>query len=205
MLANRPAFRWIEKLMSDMNTDIACIRLGNVHVVPVSCPSIACEFLKKQDANFSSRPLCMSAELISSGYLTTILVPFGQQWKKMKKIVSNELVSPARLQWLHDMRIQEADNLVRVAAQQYCGNVIRRMVFNKRYFGEGGKNGGPGLEEEQHVEAIFTLLSEALTSLTQRMRLIDRSREGARAMLERILTIRIPSKTVETESKARDP
>lgn len=29
MLANRPAFRWIHKLMSDMDTDIACIRLGN--------------------------------------------------------------------------------------------------------------------------------------------------------------------------------
>ncbi|KAF7843837.1 isoleucine N-monooxygenase 2-like [Senna tora] len=176
MLANKPAFRWIHKLMRDMNTDILCIRLGNVHVVSVSCPSIACEFLKKQDANFASRPLCVSAELVSSGYLTAVLVPSGEQWKKMKRIISKELISPARLQWLHDMRIQEADNLVRyvysqcsnnnkdgvvnvrVVAQQYCGNVIRRMLFNKRCFGEGGKDGGPGLEEEEHVKAIFTLL-----------------------------------------------
>ncbi|KAF7843833.1 isoleucine N-monooxygenase 2 [Senna tora] len=177
MLANKPAFRWIHKLTSDMNTDILCVRLGNVHVVSVSCPSIACEFLKKQDANFASRPLCMSAELVSSGYLTAILSPFGEQWKKMRRIISNELISPARLAWLHDMRIQEADNLVsyvysqcnnnkdghglvdvRVLAQHYCMNVIRRMFFSKRYFGEGGKDGGPGLEEERHVDAIFVLV-----------------------------------------------
>ncbi|XP_054813249.1 isoleucine N-monooxygenase 2-like [Prosopis cineraria] len=178
MVANKPVFRWIDKLMSDFNTDVLCLRLGSVHVVPVSCSRIACEFLKKQDANFASRPLSMAADLISGGYLNTTLVPFGEQWKKMKKLVRNELISPMRLQWLHDKRAQEADNLVRyvygmcnnntenkgglvnlrVVSQQYCGNVIRKMIFNKRYFGEGGKDGGPGFEEEVHVDATFTLL-----------------------------------------------
>jgi len=35
MLANQPATRWIHKMMEEMNTEIACIRLGNVHVIPV--------------------------------------------------------------------------------------------------------------------------------------------------------------------------
>ncbi|XP_061350516.1 isoleucine N-monooxygenase 2-like [Gastrolobium bilobum] len=173
MLANKPTFRWIQKLMNDLDTEIACIRLGNVHVIPVTSPEIAREFLIKHDAVFASRPLNWSSEHVSSGYLTTALVPFGEQWKKMKKVLRNDLLSPLRHQWLHDKRMEEADNLVRyiynqckngglvnvrVAAQSYSGNVIRRLVFNKRYFGKGKEDGGPGFEEMEHVQALFIVL-----------------------------------------------
>ncbi|TXG46886.1 hypothetical protein EZV62_026180 [Acer yangbiense] len=179
MLKNKPTFRWIHELMKEMNTDIACIRFGNVHVIPVTCPEISREFLRKQDALFTSRPISMSTEMTSKGYLSTILVPSGEQWKKMRRIVSTHVVSPAKHRWFHMKRIEEADHLVRyvykqcknvsesggglvkvrVAAQQYCGNVIRKMVFNKRFFGEGSEDGGPGLEEEEHIDAIFKVLA----------------------------------------------
>ncbi|KAI4353187.1 hypothetical protein L6164_002153 [Bauhinia variegata] len=156
-----------------MNTAIACIQLGSVHVVVVNSPVIAREFLKTQDAVFASRPTSMSTHIVSRGYLTTALVPFGEQWKKMKKILVKELLSPQKHQWLHDERIGEADNLVRyvfnqcndpnkgglvnvrIAAQHYCGNVIRKMIFNKRYFGKNMKDGSPGFEEVEHVDATF--------------------------------------------------
>ena len=176
MLANKPVFRWIHKLMEDMNTEIACIRIGNVHVIPVTCPNIAREFLRKHDADFASRPTSMSTDIISFGYLTTVLVPFGQQWKKMKKMLVNDLLSPKKHQWLQDKRNEEADNLmfyvynkckkvkdcglvnVRTAAQHYGGNVIRKLIFGARYFGEGRNDGGPGFEESEHLDATFTLL-----------------------------------------------
>ncbi|XP_061341840.1 isoleucine N-monooxygenase 2-like [Gastrolobium bilobum] len=176
MLANKPAFRWIHKLMQEMNTEIACIRLGNVHVITITSPTIACEFLRKHDADFASRPISMSTHIVSSGYVTTALVPFGEQWKKMKKMVANHLFSPMKHQWLQDKRTEEADNLmfyiynkcknvndrglvnVRDVAQHYCGNVIRKMIFIARYFGKGRKDGGPGFEEAEHVDAIFILL-----------------------------------------------
>ncbi|KAK0577928.1 hypothetical protein LWI29_002454 [Acer saccharum] len=179
MLKNKPTFRWMHELMKEMNTDIACIRFGNVHVIPVTCPEISREFLRKQDALFTSRPISMSTEMTSKGYLSTILVPSGEQWKKMRRIVSTHVVSPAKHRWFHMKRIEEADHLVRyvyeqcknvsesggglvkvrVAAQQYCGNVIRKMVFNKRFFGEGSEDGGPGLEEEEHIDALFKVLA----------------------------------------------
>ncbi|AET03634.1 putative oxidoreductase [Medicago truncatula] len=176
MLANRPTFRWIQKMMNDLNTDIACIRLGNVHVITISDPEIARELCIKQDAIFASRPSSWSNEYVTNGYLTTALTPFGEQWKKVKKVISNELVSPLRHKWLHDKRVEEADNIVRyvynkctkiggdgivnvsVAAQYYSGNVIRRLLLNKRYFGNGSEDYGPGLEEIEYVEAIFTVL-----------------------------------------------
>ncbi|KAK7390170.1 hypothetical protein VNO78_25469 [Psophocarpus tetragonolobus] len=178
MLANKPAHKWIHNLMKEMNTQIACIRLGNTYVIPVTCPTIATLFLREQDATFASRSLTMCTDLVSSGYSTTILVPFGDQWKKMKKILTNDLLSPHKHLWLHDKRSEEADNLVfyvynkskdvnaaggglvniRSVARHYCGNVIRKIVFNTRYFGKGRTDGGPGFEEVEHLDSIFVLL-----------------------------------------------
>ncbi|KAK2440565.1 isoleucine N-monooxygenase [Trifolium repens] len=174
MLANNSPNRWIHKIMEEMNTEIACIRLGNVHVITITCPTIACEFLKKHDADFASRPLSMASDIISNGYLTSVLVPYGEQWKKMKKIIVKDLFSPRRHQWLQDKRNEEADNLmfyvynkcnngglvnVRIATQHYCGNVYRKCFFNTRHFGNGMKDGGPAVEEVEHVEAAFILLN----------------------------------------------
>ncbi|GMI98582.1 hypothetical protein HRI_003527500 [Hibiscus trionum] len=100
---------WILGFMKEMNTEIACIRLGNVHVIPITCPEIGREFLKKHDAVFVSRPLTMATDVLSKGHLTTIFSPFGDQWKKMKRVMVSELLSPARHQWLYEKRVDEAD------------------------------------------------------------------------------------------------
>ncbi|KAK5794708.1 phenylalanine N-monooxygenase-like isoform X1 [Gossypium arboreum] len=175
---NKPVFRWILGLMKQLGTDIACIRLGHVHVIAVTSPEIAREFLKKHDSVFASRPKTMAAEYATRGFLSTALVPWGDQWKKMRKVMASNVINPARLSWLLHKRTQEADNLVRfiynqcinhenlhggvinlrLAVRQYTGNAIRRMMFNTRYFGKGREDGGPGYEEEQHVESLFTVL-----------------------------------------------
>ncbi|GLT40970.1 hypothetical protein SLA2020_150640 [Shorea laevis] len=48
---------------------------------------------------------------------------------------------------------------VRTVTQHYCGNIIRKLVFGQRYFGEGKEDEGPGMEEEEHVNALFKMLS----------------------------------------------
>ncbi|WCJ28256.1 Phenylalanine N-monooxygenase [Euphorbia peplus] len=97
MLKSKPTvFRWIHNLMKELNTDIACIRLGNVHTIAVTCPDLSCQFLKEQDSVFASRPVSMSTRITSNGYLTTVLNPFGEQWKKMKSVVVSQMLSPAK-------------------------------------------------------------------------------------------------------------
>ncbi|XBH76642.1 hypothetical protein VPH35_103249 [Triticum aestivum] len=164
----------------DMGTDIACFRLGGVHVVPITCPKIARDVLKKQDKNFLSRPLTFASDAISCGYKDAVLTPFGDQWMKMRKVLTSEIICPSRHKWLHDKRADEADNLtryiynltavgssstlglanvnVRHVTRHYCGNVIRRLVFGQRYFGEPQTDGGPGPMEVEHMDASFTLL-----------------------------------------------
>ncbi|KAM2670002.1 hypothetical protein EV1_005988 [Malus domestica] len=164
-------------MMDEMNTEIACIRLGNTNVIPITCPQLSREILKKQDAIFASRPLSISTFLITKGYITTVMVPFGEQWKKMRKLITSELLSPMRHKWLTDKRVEEANHIVkyvynqcednegggivnlRLATQHYCANVIKKMVLNKRYFGEEMEDGGPGLEEQKYLENVFTMLN----------------------------------------------
>ncbi|KAG4192988.1 hypothetical protein ERO13_A07G192700v2 [Gossypium hirsutum] len=167
---------WIHGFMKEMNTEIACICLGNVHVIPITCPEISLQFLRKQDVIFASRPLTMSTDVLSKGYLSATLSPLGDQWRKMNRVMVSEMLSQKRHRWLHEKRVEEADNLVRyvfnqckngnegglvdlrLVAQHYCCNVTRKLIFNRRYLGEGKADGGPGFEEEEYVDAIFALV-----------------------------------------------
>ncbi|KAI3879547.1 hypothetical protein MKX03_005685 [Papaver bracteatum] len=178
LLRNKPTHKWILGLMKEMNAEIACFRLGNVHVIPVTSPELAREFLKTHDAVFASRPKTMATEYMSRGFLSVGVTPWGDQWKKMRRVVISEIVNHARLKWLLEKRNEEANNLVfflhnqcnkkslnggevfnlRLLTRQFSGNVIRKMVFNKRYFGAGRKDGGPGIEEMEYVDSIFKVL-----------------------------------------------
>ncbi|KAI9118639.1 hypothetical protein K1719_010971 [Acacia pycnantha] len=109
MLSSKSAPKWIHQLRKNMNTEIACIKLRNVRVIPVINPTLACEFLKKHDDIFASRPERMPSGLFSRGYKTRILLPYGEQWKK---ILLKDLLSPAKHRWLHDKIMEEADNLM---------------------------------------------------------------------------------------------
>ncbi|GLT76447.1 hypothetical protein SLA2020_481040 [Shorea laevis] len=178
MIQKKPTFLWIHNLMQEMNTDIACIRIGTNNVIIVTCPEIGRQFLRKQDAVFASRPICMSAEVMSKHFSSFGVQPLGDSWKDMRKVISSHVLSPAKHQWLTGKREEEADNYlvhylykqcggsnntglvkVRKIAQHYCGNLLRKIIFNRRYFGEGMEDGGPGVEEEEHVNSLFKILS----------------------------------------------
>ncbi|XP_057796257.1 phenylalanine N-monooxygenase-like [Salvia miltiorrhiza] len=172
MLLKKPAYRWIHNLMQKLDTEIACIRLGSVHIIAVTSPQLAREFLKKHDAVFASRPDAISARLTSDGYLTLVFSPAGEQWKKMRRIMVSEVLTMGVFGRLQAKRSEEADHLVRYlynhcggvvnvrdAARHYCANLIRKMVFGERFFGPGMEDGGPGTEEREHVDGLFVILS----------------------------------------------
>ncbi|KAL0368067.1 UNVERIFIED_CONTAM: Phenylalanine N-monooxygenase CYP79D16 [Sesamum calycinum] len=151
MVKKKPAFRWIHRLMQEINTEIACIRLGNAYVIPVTSPELAREFLKKHDVIFASRPDAMSAKLTSNGYLTAIFSPSGDQWKKMRRVLTSEVLSPAMHRWLYGKRCEETDHIMRYVYKQ-CQSPITEGLVN------GMEDGGPGVEEKEHLHGIFTIL-----------------------------------------------
>ncbi|KAL4578667.1 hypothetical protein LXL04_014796 [Taraxacum kok-saghyz] len=177
MLLNQPTFRWIHNLMDQFHTQILCIRLGSsTHIITVTSPELACEFLKKQEAIFISRPDFFSAYLMSDGYHTTALSPLGDQWRKMRRIITHDMLSSQANKWFQPKRDQEANHLltyiynqtekgsgsgsinIRTVSQHFCGNLVRNMIFGRRFFGKGSEDGGPGEEEIEHIGAIFNIL-----------------------------------------------
>ncbi|XP_022148957.1 isoleucine N-monooxygenase 2-like [Momordica charantia] len=181
MLATKsPKYKWIHAVMKQFDTEIACIRLGNTYVMPVTSPELAVEFLKRHDSVFASRStISNTVNVLSRGLLTTAFSPLGHQWKKMRRILASEIFCPSTLHQMLGHRTNEADTLlryifsltttntvnkdgavvnVRSVTQHYCGNIIRRMLFNKRYYGKGREDGGPSFEEEEHNQALLTIL-----------------------------------------------
>jgi tyrosine N-monooxygenase len=181
LVLKKPVFRWVHGLLKDMNTKILCLRFGAVHVVVVACPEIAREVLRTNDAALASRPETDACELFSLGYKGAILSPYGEQWRKMRRVLTSEILSASMEQRQQRRRAQEADYLVRSLYSQCCSsasaaassassavvdvrhvarhfssNMIRSLVFGKRHFGGGA---GPGPEEVAHVDALFELLN----------------------------------------------
>ncbi|XP_072966791.1 ubiquitin C-terminal hydrolase 22-like [Typha angustifolia] len=116
MLNHSPCFRWV--LTVSEKNDITCIRLGGTDVIVVNCPVFAREFLKKHDATFASRPLTMATEYASRGYLSTALSPWGDQWKKMRRVIAKLVTICA-----DSMLCQPVDTCVAGNWWQYSSNL----------------------------------------------------------------------------------
>ncbi|GLJ05464.1 hypothetical protein SUGI_0018620 [Cryptomeria japonica] len=176
LLYNGPGYKWVHSLLHSYATPIPCVRLRSVHVIAVNSPEIAREFLHKNDALFASRPFT------SRGFLSTALAPWGDQWKKIRRALASEVLNASRFKSLHAKRMEEADNLIhwiwnqctaqsqaqpnaliniRSAVRHYSANMIKKLIFNRRFFGNGSanKDGGPGAEDEKYVEVAFKALS----------------------------------------------
>ncbi|VAH40183.1 unnamed protein product [Triticum turgidum subsp. durum] len=182
VILSKPAvFRWIHGLLKEMNTDIMCLRLGATHVIVVTCPQIASEVLRKNDEVFASRPTTLASGIFSLGYKGSIFSPHGDQWKKMRRVLTVEILTSSMERKLHHLRKEEYDHLVRYINKTHCsdmacqgntvnvrhvtqhfvGNMIRRLVFGKRYFSDlpSSSTSGPGHDEVAHVAALFTALN----------------------------------------------
>ncbi|XP_022960710.1 isoleucine N-monooxygenase 2-like [Cucurbita moschata] len=176
LTTNLPTYQWIHAVMKQFNAEIACIRLGSIYIIPVASPQLALEFLKTYDSIFASRSsISNTVDTLSHRYLTAAFSPLGKQWRKMRRILASEILNSSTLHRMLGHRNAEADTLLRYIfsqtsnrdgavvnlrsiTQHYCGNIIRRMLFNKRYYGKGREDGGPTFEEEEHNQALLTIL-----------------------------------------------
>ena len=96
MFLNKPVPKWMHKFMKNLDTEIACFKFGNVHVIAVTSPAIACEFLKIQDDVFASRPISMPSNLVRRGKKNLIgifngVIDMKSKFSKTIKIRGKEM------------------------------------------------------------------------------------------------------------------
>ncbi|MBA0563520.1 hypothetical protein Golob_008495, partial [Gossypium lobatum] len=69
------------------------LRLGFVDVVVAASASMAAQFLKVHDSNFSSRPPNAGAKYVAYNYQDLVFAPYGPRWRLLRKISSLHLFS----------------------------------------------------------------------------------------------------------------
>uniref|UniRef100_A0A2P2MYI4 Flavonoid 3'-monooxygenase n=1 Tax=Rhizophora mucronata TaxID=61149 RepID=A0A2P2MYI4_RHIMU len=136
------------------------LRLGFVDAVVAASASVAAQFLKTHDANFSSRPPNSGAKHIAYNYQDLVFAPYGPRWRMLRKITSVHLFSGKALDEFRHVRQQEVALLTRALASggtapmnlgqllNVCTvNALGRVVMGRRVFGDGSGCGDPKADE----------------------------------------------------------
>ncbi|KAI4335917.1 hypothetical protein L6164_014513 [Bauhinia variegata] len=126
------------------------LRLGFVHVVVASSASVAEQFLKNHDSNFSSRPPNAGAKYIAYNYQDLVFAPYGARWRMLRKISSLHLFSAKALDDFRHLRQEEVSRLTRNLAKagskpvnlgqllNVCTtNALGRVMLGRRVFDDG--------------------------------------------------------------------
>ncbi|KAK8918767.1 Premnaspirodiene oxygenase [Platanthera zijinensis] len=88
------------------------LKLGEINLIAISSPDLACEVMKTHDINFASRPQFLAGEIIFYNNTDVIGAPYGKYWRQLRKICTLNLLSAKRVKSFHFIREEEGDNLV---------------------------------------------------------------------------------------------
>ncbi|XP_024542660.1 cytochrome P450 750A1 [Selaginella moellendorffii] len=97
------------------------LRLG----VVISSSELAKEVLKIQDANFASRPYLIMGEYNFYNFRDIGFVPYGDYWKRMRKLCATELFTVKRIESFQGVRTRE----MRGVLPELRGKDFKHIVF----------------------------------------------------------------------------
>lgn len=89
------------------------LKLGEVSAVVISSAETAKDVMKIHDLNFASRPILLATKLMSYGSALTFS-PYGDYWRKLRKMCMFELLSTKRVQLFRAVREGEVANLIKL-------------------------------------------------------------------------------------------
>ncbi|KAL8529477.1 hypothetical protein ACS0TY_006779 [Phlomoides rotata] len=155
--------------MSRVHGPLMHLKMGFVHVVVAASASVAEQFLKVHDANFSSRPPNSGAEHVAYNYHDLVFAPYGPRWRLLRKICALHLFSTKALDDFRHVRQEEVRHLVHTIASvgqspvtiaqllNACAtNAISRVMLGRRVVGHGG--GGGDMEAEEFKGMVVELM-----------------------------------------------
>lgn len=159
--------------LCDQYGPLVYLKLGSVDAITTNDPEIIREILVKQDDVFASRPNTLAAIHLAYGRGDVALAPLGPQWKRMRRICMEHLLTTKRLESFAKHREDEARHLVKdvwartqteksINLREVLGafsmNNVTRMLLGKQYFGP--ESGGPkeAMEFMDITHELFWLL-----------------------------------------------
>lgn len=145
------------------------LRLGYVDVIVAASASVAAQFLKAHDANFSSRPPNSGAKHLAYNYQDLVFAPYGPRWRMFRKISSVHLFSGKALDDLKHVRQEEVAVLAHALANagskvvnlaqllNLCTvNALGRVMVGRRVFGDG--SGGDDRKADEFKSMVLEMM-----------------------------------------------
>ncbi|XP_047335464.1 cytochrome P450 703A2 [Impatiens glandulifera] len=149
------------------------LRLGNVDAITTNDPDTIREILLRQDEIFASRPRTLAAVHLAYGCGDVALAPLGPQWKRMRRICMENLLTTKRLESFAGHRADEAQHLVhdvwtraqygkevnlREVLGAFSMNNVTRMLLGKQFFGAESSGPDEAMEFMHITHELFRLL-----------------------------------------------
>nr|XP_007138248.1 hypothetical protein PHAVU_009G192400g [Phaseolus vulgaris]ESW10242.1 hypothetical protein PHAVU_009G192400g [Phaseolus vulgaris] len=145
------------------------LRLGFVDMVVAASASVAEQFLKIHDSNFSSRPPNAGAKYIAYNYQDLVFAPYGPRWRLLRKLTSVHLFSGKALDVFRHLREEEVGRLTRNLGSSdakavnlgqvlnVCTtNALARVMIGRRVFNDG--NGGCDPRADEFKSMVVELM-----------------------------------------------
>ncbi|XP_012465548.1 cytochrome P450 71D10 [Gossypium raimondii] len=151
------------------------LQLGQVSTVVVSSAEMAKEIMKTHDIVFANRPFLVVSMITTYECTDIAFSPYGNYWRHLRKICTEELLSAARVNSFQSIREEEVLNLIEtIKSNEGLAVNLSEKVFSMSYgitaraaFGKKCKNQDAFvsvISEESKVNSGF-LVSEFFPSL----------------------------------------
>ncbi|CAL4996455.1 unnamed protein product [Urochloa decumbens] len=149
------------------------LRLGTIDAITTDDPEVIREILIRQDEVFASRPRTLAAVHLAYGCGDVALAPLGPNWKRMRRVCMEHLLTTKRLESFAAHRAQEAEHLcqfvwakaqsgkpvnLREVLGAFSMNNVTRMLLGKQYFGIQSAGPGEAMEFMHITHELFFLL-----------------------------------------------
>ncbi|PHU01799.1 hypothetical protein BC332_31586 [Capsicum chinense] len=99
--------------LADKYGPILNFRLGIPRVLVVSSYEAVKDCLNVNDKVFAARPGILAGEYIGYNNAMLFLASYGDYWRKIRKIVINEVLSSSKLEKLRDVRVSEVKTSIK--------------------------------------------------------------------------------------------
>ncbi|KAI3777423.1 hypothetical protein L1987_47223 [Smallanthus sonchifolius] len=123
--------------MAETYGPIFTIKLGFRQVLVVSSGEVAKECFTTNDKVFASQPKAKAIEIMAYNYAMFGVAPYGDYWRKVRKIIMLEILSQKRVEMLGHVRVSEGKGTVSTMKKEFDSKMWRERERESRQQQEG--------------------------------------------------------------------
>lgn len=169
-LLKPPVHRSLQTL-SQKHGPVLSLRFGSRLVVIASSMEAAEECFTKNDIVFANRPDFAVSRCLSYNQTTLGAAPYGDHWRKLRRVSALEILSSNRLNANHEIRRDEMRRAMKKIyeisrdgygkvelksmVKELTLNITMRMVAGKRYYGEEAAKSSEARTFQAIVDELF--------------------------------------------------